>query len=90
MFIAIDPVEHSVCGLAGGVHKDYRSEVVGKQELGGGWRRIYLRLVDDMANLLVPSANRRRPVPSSCRPPCNPTMLTDVKYGTGLSVAVVW
>jgi hypothetical protein len=51
MIVAIDPVEHSVCGLAGGVHKDFRSEVVGKQELGGGWRRISPR---------PPSRTRRR------------------------------
>jgi hypothetical protein len=58
MLVAIDPVEHSICGLAGGIHKDYRSEITGKQELGGGWRRIYLRLVDDMAK---PEGSKRRP-----------------------------
>ena len=58
MLIAIDPVEHSVCGLAGGIHKDYRSEVIGKQEIGGGWRRIYLRLADDMPK---PQGAKRRP-----------------------------
>jgi hypothetical protein len=57
MLIAIDPVEHSVCGLAGGIHKDYRSKVVGKQELAGGWRRIYLQLIDDMTK--PPGANRK-------------------------------
>jgi hypothetical protein len=58
MLVAIDPVEHTVCGLAGAVHNDYRSEITGKQELGGGWRRIFLRLVD---NLPKPEGAKRRP-----------------------------
>lgn len=58
MRLEIDPVDHSVCGLAGGIHQDYRSEVIGKQELGAGWRRIYLRLVDDMAK---PQHAQRKP-----------------------------
>jgi hypothetical protein len=58
MLLAIDPVEHSICGLTGGIHKDYRSEITGKQELGRGWRRIYLRLTDDMAK---PQGAKRRP-----------------------------
>jgi len=57
MYVAIDPVEHSVCGLAGGIHRDYRSEVVRVEELRGGWRRIYCRLTDDMAK---PEGARRR------------------------------
>jgi hypothetical protein len=56
MLVAIDPVEHSVCGLAGGVHNEYRSEIVGAEDLGGGWRRIHCRLTDDMR-----ASNRRRP-----------------------------
>lgn len=58
MYVAIDPVEHSVCGLAGGIHNDYRSEVVGVEDLGGGWRRIHCRLTDDMAKS---EGARRRP-----------------------------
>jgi hypothetical protein len=58
MYVAIDPVEHSVCGLAGGIHQDYRSEVVRVEELGGGWRRVYCRLTDDMAK---PEGARRKP-----------------------------
>jgi len=48
MQVAIDPVTHSVCGLAGGLYDDYRSTVVGVEELAGGWRRVFLRLTDDM------------------------------------------
>ena len=44
--IYIDPVEHSVTGLAGSIHKHYRSEITAKQDLGGGWRRIYGQFVD--------------------------------------------
>jgi hypothetical protein len=62
MLVAIDPVEHSVCGLTGGVHNDYRSEIIGKQELGRGLWRIYLRLVDDMAK---PDGAKRRPTLSA-------------------------
>jgi hypothetical protein len=58
MLTAIDPVEHSIGGLAGGIHNDYRSEVVRVENLGGGLRRIYCRLTDDMAK---PEGARRRP-----------------------------
>ena len=58
MLEAIDPVQHSVCGLTGSVHNDYRSEIVGVEDLGGGWRRIHCRLTDDMAK---PVGARRRP-----------------------------
>ena len=58
MLVAIDPVEHGVCGLVGGVHNDYRSEIVRVEDLGGGWRRIHCRLTDDMDK---PQGDRRRP-----------------------------
>jgi hypothetical protein len=47
MLAPIDPVEDSNYGLAGGIHKDYRSEIVRVEQIGPGWRRIFLRLVDD-------------------------------------------
>ena len=58
MFLAIDRVQDTMCGLAGGLHPDYRSEVTGKQSLGGGWWRIHGRLIDDMAK---PEGSPRRP-----------------------------
>jgi hypothetical protein len=58
MLLAIDPVEHGIYGHTGAVHDDYRSEITGKQELGGGCRRIYLRLVDDRAK---PEGAKRKP-----------------------------
>lgn len=48
MPIQIDPVEHSVSGLTGGIHTDYRADIASIQTMGGGLRRINLRLVDDM------------------------------------------
>jgi hypothetical protein len=56
--VAIDPVEHGVCGLTGGVHIDYRSEIVGVEDLDGGRRRILCRLTDDMSK---PEGAPRRP-----------------------------
>ena len=58
MLLVMDPVEHGIYGLTGVIHDDYRSEVIGKQELGWGCRRIYLRLVDDRAK---PEGARRKP-----------------------------
>ena len=58
MLVQIDPVLHSVHGLAGGIHEDYRAEVIQFQPLGGGWRRVYLRLLDDAPK---PPGARRRP-----------------------------
>jgi hypothetical protein len=47
--LAVDPVQNSICGLTRLVHESYRSELVGIEEMGGGLRRIRLRLTDDMA-----------------------------------------
>jgi hypothetical protein len=58
MLTAIDPVEHSISGLAGGVHNDYRSVIVRVEDLGGGWRRVHCRLTDDMVK---PDGASRRP-----------------------------
>lgn len=58
MLSQIDSVTHAVCGLAGGLHKDYRSTVVGIEEFPGGWRRVRLRLTDDMPK---PSSASRKP-----------------------------
>jgi hypothetical protein len=48
MLTQIDPAEHSIHGLTGELHEDYRADIVSIEELGQGWRRIRLRLSDDM------------------------------------------
>jgi hypothetical protein len=58
MLQQIDVVEHSIYGLTGGIHKDYRSDIVAIEPLGQGLRRIHLRLSDDMPK---PPGSFRRP-----------------------------
>ena len=62
MFHQIDPVAHSICGLTGELHNDYRADLAGIQPLGRGWRRIFLRLSDDCPK---PAGAVRRPTISA-------------------------
>jgi hypothetical protein len=48
MLTQIDSVTHSIHGLTGSLHEDYRADVTDIQNLGRGWRRIFLSLSDDM------------------------------------------
>jgi hypothetical protein len=58
MLLQIDVVEHSIHGLTGEIHKDYRSDIAGIEILRRGLRRIHLRLSDDMPK---PPGSLRRP-----------------------------
>jgi hypothetical protein len=48
MYISIHPATHSVCGLTGGVHKDYRADVVSVGPATADLEFIDLLLTDDM------------------------------------------
>ncbi len=45
MILETDPVVHSICGLTGNIHADYRSEIFCIDQLDRRRRRIVLRLV---------------------------------------------
>jgi hypothetical protein len=58
--VAIHPATHSVCGLAGGIHVDYRAEVIGIQPhpISRAFECISILLKGDMPK---PPGSLRRP-----------------------------
>jgi hypothetical protein len=58
----IHPATHSVCGLAGGVHAEYRAEVTSITPASANHECIDLLLKDDMPK---PTGSPRRPTLST-------------------------